>query len=137
MTPRYPIRSIVNAELPQKGRSWTVPCFVLKKKNASTPPEEEGFVTVGPLHPVPPQTPRWLGMECSNSSDATPVVSNVGLAMHMDAGGPSRWMQHLAPQDPALEDTQAVDAVQTVTAPSELQKGKEIDVAAQSHAARF
>jgi len=114
-----------------------MPCFVLKKKNASTPPEEEGFVTVGPLHPVPPQTPRWLGMECSNSSDATPVVSNVGLAMHMDAGGPSRWMQHLAPQDPALEDTQAVDAVQTVTAPSELQKGKEIDVAAQSHAARF
>ena len=77
----------VNVGLPQKGRSWTMPCFVLKKKNASAPPEEEAFVTVGPLHPVPPQAPRWLGMEHSNSSYATPVVSNVGLAMHMDAGG--------------------------------------------------
>ena len=65
----------VNAGLPQKGRSWTVPCFVLKKKNASTPPQEEAFVTVGPLHPVPPQAPQWLGMERFNSSDATPVVS--------------------------------------------------------------
>lgn len=110
----------VNAGLPQKGHSWIVPYFVLKKKNATAPLEEEAFVTEGPLHPVPPQAPCWLGMEHSNSLDATPVVSNVGSAMHMDAGGPSRLMQHLAPQDPALDDTQAVDAVQTVTAPSEL-----------------
>lgn len=96
------------------------PILFWKKKNAIAPLEEEAFVIEGPLHPVPPQAPCWLGMEHSNSLDATPVVSNVGSAMHMDAGGPSRLMQHLAPQDPALDDTQAVDAVQTVTTPLEL-----------------
>lgn len=47
----------VNAGLPQKGCSWTLPCYVLKKSNLVSPPNEEAFVTHGPLHPVPPQPP--------------------------------------------------------------------------------
>lgn len=40
------------------------------------------------MGPVPPA-----------DSDATPVGSNNGLAMHVDGGGPTnRWQQHLAPQ---------------------------------------
>lgn len=31
----------VNAGLPQKGRSWTLPCFVLKQKVVTLPMEEE------------------------------------------------------------------------------------------------
>jgi hypothetical protein len=50
----------VNAGLPQKGRSWTLPCFVLKKSNLISPPDEEAFVTQGPLHPVPAQAPVGL-----------------------------------------------------------------------------
>ena len=41
----------VNAGLSQKGRSWTVPCFILKKQNVTELQDEEAFVTVGPLHP--------------------------------------------------------------------------------------
>lgn len=50
----------VNAGVPKKGRSYTVPCFILKKK-ISEPHDEEAFVTIGPLHPCPPQPPRWMG----------------------------------------------------------------------------
>lgn len=48
----------VNAGLPQKGRSWTVPCFVLKRQSIIELMDEEAFITVGPLHPRPPQAPR-------------------------------------------------------------------------------
>jgi hypothetical protein len=51
----------VNEGLPQKDRSWTVPCYVLKRQNVEELRDEEGFVTVGPLHPCPPQPPRWMG----------------------------------------------------------------------------
>jgi len=60
--------------------------------------DEEAFVTVGPLHPQPPQ-PRWMGPVPPARSDATPVGSNNGEAMNVDAGGPSRWQEHLAPHD--------------------------------------
>lgn len=44
----------VNAGLPTKGRSWTVPCFVLKKNSVQELPDEEAYVTLGPLHPPGP-----------------------------------------------------------------------------------
>lgn len=47
----------VNVGLPQRGHSWTVPVYVLKKKAVSEPPEEEVYVTEGPLHPLPFQPP--------------------------------------------------------------------------------
>lgn len=50
----------VNAGLPQKGRSWTLPCYVLKQTNVSSPPDEEAFVTQGLVHAVPPPVPTSL-----------------------------------------------------------------------------
>jgi hypothetical protein len=44
----------VNADIPQKGKSWTVPCYVLKRNQIEELRDEEAFVTVGPLHPLPP-----------------------------------------------------------------------------------
>lgn len=44
----------VNAGLPQKGRSWIVPCFILKRQGVTKLMGEEAYVTVGPLHPRPP-----------------------------------------------------------------------------------
>lgn len=91
----------VNASLPQKGKSWTVPCFILKKQSVAELQDEEAYITVGPLHPRPPQPPRWLGPVPSANSDATPVGSNNGSAMNVDGGGPAgRWQQQLAPLDP-------------------------------------
>jgi len=68
----------VNAGLPSKGISWTVPIFVLKKKNVLELPDEEAYVTTGPLHPMPPQPPRWIGPIAPARSDATPGASIVG-----------------------------------------------------------
>lgn len=93
----------INAGLPQKGRSWTLPCFVLKKTSVVDLPDKEAFVAEGPLHPVPPQTPHWSGPVPPAPSDATPVESSAGSAMNVDGGGPSRWMQHAAPEDPEIE----------------------------------
>ena len=44
----------VNARVPQTGRSWTVPCYVLKRHSVQELMDEDAFVTVGPLHPIPP-----------------------------------------------------------------------------------
>lgn len=38
----------VNAGVPTKGKSWTVPCYVLKKSNVLNLPDEEAYVIVGP-----------------------------------------------------------------------------------------
>lgn len=86
----------VNAGLPQKGRSWTVPCYVLKKQNVAELQDEEAFVTVGPLHPVPPQAPHWMGLVPPARSDTTPAGSNNGNGMNIDGSGPSRWQEQLA-----------------------------------------
>lgn len=51
----------VNAGLPPKGRSYMVPVFVLIKRSVPEMQDEEGFVTEGPFHPMPPQAPRWTG----------------------------------------------------------------------------
>lgn len=65
--------------------------------------DEEAFVTVGPLHPHPPQPPRWMGPVPPASSDTTPIGSNNGNHMHIDGGGAaSRQQQQLAHVD--LED---------------------------------
>ena len=45
----------VNAGVPQTGRSWTVPCYVLKRQSVQELMDEDAFVTVGPLHPNPPR----------------------------------------------------------------------------------
>lgn len=51
---KIPASVKVNAGLPKKGHSWTVPYFTLKRKDISTPVNEEGFAMFGPLHPHPP-----------------------------------------------------------------------------------
>ncbi|CAD6221146.1 unnamed protein product [Miscanthus lutarioriparius] len=89
----------VNAGLPPKGRSWTMPCYVLKKKNITEPQDEEASVTQGPLHPVPPQPPRWFGPEPPADSEETADGSNVGSAMHVDGAWPSSWQEQLASRD--------------------------------------
>lgn len=86
----------VNPGLPKKGHSWTVPCFVLKK-DISEPQYEEGFVTIRPLHPCPPQPPCWMGIAPPASTEATPTASPIGAAMNIDVGGPSRWQEQVAP----------------------------------------
>jgi hypothetical protein len=50
---KIPASVKVNAGLPNRGKSWTVPVYTLKK-NATELPNEEAFVTLGPLHPIPP-----------------------------------------------------------------------------------
>jgi hypothetical protein len=77
----------VNAGLPQKGRSWIVPCYVLKRNNVPEMQDEEAFVTVGSLHPLPPEMPRWMGTAPPARSNATPAGSNAGSAMTMDGVG--------------------------------------------------
>lgn len=62
--------------------------------------DEEGFVTIGPLHPQPPQPPRWMGPVPPASSEATPEGSTNGNGMNVNFGGASRWQTHLAPHDP-------------------------------------
>lgn len=73
----------VNVGLPSKGRSWTVPVFVLKKKSVPEMQDEEGFVTEGPLHPMPAQAPRWTGPTPPAPSDVTPGASNAGGGYNM------------------------------------------------------
>jgi hypothetical protein len=85
-----------NAGVPPKGRSWTFPYYVLKRQNVPVLQDEEAFVTTGPLHPLPPQAPRWMGPVPPVSSDATPAGSNNGSAMNVD--GCNHWQQHTTPK---------------------------------------
>lgn len=111
----------VSKSLPQKGRSWTLPCFVLKQSDVTSPPDEEVFVTQGPLHPVPPPAPRWFGFEQPAGSESTPTAPMRETGMHVEAGH-NRWMEQLAPQDPVS------DSIQFGDNQSEIQKGKGIVV---------
>lgn len=78
----------VNAGVPKRGRSWTVPVYVLKKTGVQEPPEEEAYVTAGLLHPYPPEFPRWTGPLPPARSDATPADSQThGSNMVVDAVG--------------------------------------------------
>lgn len=36
----------------------TAACFVLKYKGVGAPKDEEAFITMGPLHPVPVDAPH-------------------------------------------------------------------------------
>lgn len=87
----------VNVGLPKKGRSRIVPCFVLKQQRVIELPDEEAYVTIGPLHPQPPQPSRWLGL--IPLPNATLMGSNSGSAMNLDGAGPSCWQEQLAPLD--------------------------------------
>lgn len=84
------------------------------------PPPEDGYATVGPLHPAPLETPRWMNPDLPISSEATPTASMAGLGMNVDNGGHSRWMQCLAPIEPEIEN------VQRALAASDTQKGKSV-----------
>lgn len=68
----------VNVGVPTKGKSWTVPCYVLKKANVRLMPDEEAFVTAGPLHPIPTLAPRWIGPVPPADSSDSPANSNAG-----------------------------------------------------------
>lgn len=48
----------VNAGLPQKGRSWTLPCYILKRQSITALQDKDAYVTVGPLHPLLPEAPH-------------------------------------------------------------------------------
>lgn len=109
----------VNAGLSQKGRSWTLPCYVLKKSNLVPPPDKEAFVTLGPLHPVPVQAPHWIGFVQPVGSESTPSATPAGSGIQAYAGF-SRWEQQVAPQDPVPFSRQPVD-VQL-----DIQKGKTV-----------
>jgi len=65
----------VNAGVPYKGRSWTVPVFALKKTGVTMVPEEEVYVLDGPFHPMPPQPPRWTDPTDPACSNVTPADS--------------------------------------------------------------
>jgi len=41
-------------------------------------PDEEGFVTIGPLHPFPTPAPRWEGPVPPANPNASPVLSVAG-----------------------------------------------------------
>jgi len=69
---------------------------------------------VGPLHPCPPQAPRWIGTIPLAGSDTTPAGSNNGDNMDIEGGGHSHWQQQLAPKDPIL-DADLADTERTVT----------------------
>jgi hypothetical protein len=55
-------------------------------------PDEEAYVIVGPLHPLPPQPPRWMGPIPPALSDATPEAFNVGgnVDMQVDRDAQAR-----------------------------------------------
>jgi hypothetical protein len=90
----------VNAGLPQKGRSWTVPCFILKRQGVLELMDEEAFVTVGPLHPRPPQPPRWMGPVPPAGSNTTSIGSNNnGNNMNIDGGRATGGQQQFAHED--------------------------------------
>jgi hypothetical protein len=83
---KIPASVKANAGVPPKGRSLTVPYYVLKRQNVPVLQDEEAFVMTGPMHPLPPQAPRWMGPVPLVSSDATPAGSNNGSAMNVDGG---------------------------------------------------
>jgi hypothetical protein len=87
----------VNAGVPQTGRSWTVPCYVLKRQSVQELMDEDAFITVGPLHPTPPQAPRWMGPADPAGSGTTPRGSNSAGNMQVDDGDRGRWQQKSAP----------------------------------------
>ena len=86
----------------------------MKKQSVAKLMDEEAFVMVGPLHPCPPQAPRWIGTIPLAGSDTTPAGSNNGDNMDIEGGGHSRWQQQLAPEDPIL-DADLADTERTIT----------------------
>ena len=61
--------------------------------------DEDAFITVGPLHPTPPQAPRWMGPAAPAGSGTTPRGSNSGGNMQVDGGERGRWQQQTARVD--------------------------------------
>lgn len=45
------------------------------------------------------QPPRWRGFAPPASTEATPTASPIGNAMNIDEGGPSHWLEQVAPCD--------------------------------------
>jgi hypothetical protein len=90
----------VNVGLPQKGRSWIVPCYILKRQQVSEVQDEETFLSFGPLHPLPAPPPHWMGPVPPADPNTSPRGSNVGPSAHpFGNGSGNRWQQQLAPVD--------------------------------------
>jgi hypothetical protein len=88
----------VNVGVPPKGKSWTVPCYILKRQGVPELQDEEAFVTTSPLHPRQPEYQRWMGPVPLAGSDATPVGSNNANEMQVEgADTGNRWQQQSAP----------------------------------------
>lgn len=109
----------INSGVPQISRSWTSPCYVIKRKNVPQPPPEDGHATVGPLHPIPPAAPQWMDPNLPISSEATPLDSPIGSGMNTDNVVLNRWTEHAAPVDSLAENAQLL-------APSASLKGKAV-----------
>lgn len=75
----------VNVGLPQRGRSWIVLIFVLKKKAVLEVIEEAPYVTTGPLYPLPMWPSRWNGPVPPAPSEATLEGSNAELGGNQNA----------------------------------------------------
>lgn len=92
----------VNAGLPQKGRSWIVPCYVFKKQNV-VELQDEKLLSMSALSTLS-HLNLPLDGPCSPSSlRCHPAGSNNGSALHVDASGPHRWQAQVAPQDPVYQ----------------------------------
>jgi hypothetical protein len=87
----------VNAGVPQTGRSWTVPCYVLKHQGVQELMDEDAYVSLGPLDPIPPQAPRWMGPAAPAGSANIQVGSNSGGNKNVEHDDRGRWQQRAAP----------------------------------------
>jgi hypothetical protein len=68
-----------------------VPCYVLKRQGVQELMDEDAYVTVGPLHPIPPQPPRWMGPAAPAGSTNVQVGSNIEGNRNSEPDARGRW----------------------------------------------
>lgn len=105
----------INAGVPIKGKSWIVPCYVIKRKTVQELQDEEPYVTSRPLHPIPTPAPHWMGPVPPAASSANPENSNAGGSNNMivDVQGRVHGVQVDPPTNAVVVDP--VDPVSPVT----------------------
>lgn len=109
----------VNAGLPSKGRSWTVPVFSVKRKTVTEPPKEAAYILQGPFHPRPVDPPHWMGPVPPAPLDATPADSHAehGSNMVVDNADNAAVDGYVVPEEegdpPAAEVVEAVTPIHT------------------------
>jgi len=80
----------VNVGLPQKGRSWTVPCYVLKRQGVAELHDEDAYVMVPSSSPTL-ELPRWR-----NPNQAGKSLARSGLEPTLVSEGVNqddRWRE--------------------------------------------